>query len=209
MTRRRGALVRGGVRDRLGLAAVMTAVLLAGAIGLAGCSGGGRSGGLELRYERRAEPVGIAVWTVEPDGTIRYAGGRDALAGRDTWTGRLEPAAESRLRELVAALPSRLAAADARPDRESRVRTDLRVRGPGGPRRLRAGGDPPELAAILALLREASADRLEWALRRLPRPTERADDAADAADAADAEDAEGPPDRAAPAPAPPPGGGRP
>ncbi len=42
-----------------------------------------------------------ALYVVEQDGTVQFGGGIDAIAGRTTWTGRLNSAQYSRLKVLL------------------------------------------------------------------------------------------------------------
>jgi len=144
----------------------------------AGCAAPdpGRTGGISLRYERRNEPVGVAVWTVETDGTIRYAGGRDVVLGRTTWTGTLDAEDIRRLDEavaLIAEAPDGDGEGDAgEGGQEPGVRTVLNLRTPDGRRRIVAEGDPVALAPLLQVLRDRARVRLDPVLDRLPRATE-------------------------------------
>jgi hypothetical protein len=136
----------------------------------------GRTGGRSLLLERREEPVGLAIWAVETDGTIRYSGGRDAILGRDTWTGTLSDSEVSAFVSLLEDLPRTLEdAADAGgdpADATASVRIRVELRGPDGRRRFSVAGDPAALGPLLAWLQEASRPRLDPVLERLPRPTE-------------------------------------
>ncbi len=168
----------GSVRRRLprrrGVAAVV-AVVAGMLIGIGGCTADGadRTGGLSFRYERREEPVGMAVWTLQSDGILRYAGGRDAVLGRETWRGPLSESDLERLRSLASDLVSAPPEPDATaPGDASGVRPRLDRHPAAGRVRIRRAGDPPALEPMLRILREVSSARLVPALERLPRPTE-------------------------------------
>ncbi len=157
------------------MVAILLLAVLAGVGGAGGCAPRSvdRTGGLELRYERREEPVGLAIWTLQSDGVLRFAGGRDAILGRESWRGTVSEEDLARLRavaaELVAASPGEPAGPS---DAASTVRTRLDLRTSEGRRRLRQAGDPADLQPMLGILRELSAARLDPVLQRLPRPTE-------------------------------------
>ncbi len=152
--------------------------MMAGVAAVAGCvaAADDRTGGLAFRYERREDPVGLAVWTLETDGILRFSGGRDAVLGQETWRGPLSAGDLDRLRSLAADLVAATPASDAGdpgdPGDPAAVRTRLELRTAAGRVRIRRDGDPPVLEAMLQILRDASAARLQPTLERLPRPTE-------------------------------------
>lgn len=154
---------------------VLLVTVVAGSGGLGGCTAtaADRTGGLELRYERREEPVGLAIWTLETDGILRFAGGRDAILGRESWRGPVSEEDLARLRAVAEGLLRVSATEPAEPaEAASTVRTRLDLRTPEGRRRLRRAGDPSDLEPLLRILQELSAARLDPVLQRLPRPTE-------------------------------------
>lgn len=163
-------------RPRRGPATAIRLTAAALVVMLGGCATAdpGRTGGNSLRYERRQAPVGLAIWTVETDGTIRYAGGRDAVLGRDTWTDTLGEPEISAFVTLLTDLPATLETDEplGEPAEPARIRTHVVIGGPDGRRRWSAAGDPSALGPLLAWLQSVSRPRLDPVLERLPRPTE-------------------------------------
>lgn len=141
---------------------------------------GTRTGGHRLELEvRRDGAQSIAIYRMNRDGTISYAGGKDALIGSTTWTGELTDKQIDTLVSLLHELQWYT-----RPFESTGEPPELEqsgfVRGPDGFRKFHVVGEHPRITPMREALEQAAARRLDPVLDQLPRPsgTQRAGDGA-------------------------------
>jgi len=130
-----------------------------------------RTGGHRLTLDvRTGDSDSIAIYRVQPDGIIEFAGGRDALLGSTTWTGTLT---DEEIDTLVTLLRDHQWYTQ--PFESTGQPDDLHqsgvVRGPTGFRRFEVTGEHPRIAPVRTLLERAAGRRNERVLDALPKPS--------------------------------------
>ncbi len=130
-------------------------------------SGPDITGGVEISLHRR-EGNALAYYDLEPDGTLSYAGGREALAGNTTWTGTLTREQADSVLGLV-----RKAGLFDRPP-ESGPKGEpiwiVKLKWPQGKQSFKAYGLQPSLVPIFERFDELAKARFVDQLDALPRP---------------------------------------
>ncbi|MHC4613644.1 MAG: hypothetical protein ACYTAU_08730 [Planctomycetota bacterium] len=150
-------------------------VVAALAVVLAGCSAadpGSATRGLSLEVWDRGLENRAVLYRVETDGTISFGGGRDAIQQSVSWTG---PLTAEEIDQLWVLLEDHgwfsgevRAASTGEPRRRQ---CWIRLRWPGGKKRIRFRGENPDVDPVEALLAEASRRRLQGDLKTLPQPS--------------------------------------
>ncbi|MBT8484077.1 MAG: hypothetical protein HKO59_02545 [Phycisphaerales bacterium] len=145
---------------------LLAAGLLAGCQGTVGPAANeiGRGTTLELFVARSGGS--FARYRVREDGTMAFAGGRDAIAGDDSWSGPLEPAERERLASLVAGWAGPAATAGAAEVYTIRWRDEA-----GHWRRERAADGDPVVSSLDEVLAHAARRRHASILDQLPKPS--------------------------------------
>ena len=116
------------------------------------------AGALAVRYE------------VDPDGTLRFSGGRDMILGRVTWTGRLTREESIELAALVDT--DRWGGSGSRRgDADASRRYRIRLASAGRRSRFELVGADETTVAVEALLERATRRRFEAFLETLPVPS--------------------------------------
>ena len=131
------------------------------------------TGGVALEMLIESGDSSVALYRVEPSGTIGFGGGFDARLNKTTWTGRMRA---GEIDELLALLETDgwfeadPAAISSPPDRTYRIT----LSGPKGRRRFEVGpgqrGAGPDVAPLAELLERISRRRLDDFLDALPKP---------------------------------------
>ncbi|MCH2141002.1 MAG: hypothetical protein MK100_08225 [Phycisphaerales bacterium] len=107
-------------------------------------------------------------YDVSEDGTLRFAGGRDARNSDWSWTGHLDAAQGKRLQSLIQegkwleTTPHGIAG--------DGTRWEISVREGGRRKNFRIDGEVPTVRAAWGILEDAGRARLQEDLDRLPRP---------------------------------------
>ena len=100
------------------------------------------------------------------NGTLRFAGGKDIMLDRWSWTGSVTPDQGAELNRIV----SRSNWASAERSDQGGNTWEITVREDGGRQRFEVTGDSPGIDAAWAILTDAGRARLQPELDRLPRP---------------------------------------
>lgn len=129
-----------------------------------------RTGGVSLTMEVRRDEDSIAVYEVEPDGTITYAGGRKALLGGIDWTGELTDEEAAQLHELIHAHDWFGPKVEST-NEPAELHYTIKVRSAAGTRTIRVTGANPRIDPVHELLELAAGRRQEPVLDALPRPS--------------------------------------
>ena len=131
------------------------------------------TGGIALEMLVESGDSSVALYRVEPSGTIGFGGGFDARLNKTTWTGRMRT---EEIDELLALLDTDgwfeadPASISAPPDHTYRIT----LSGPKGRRRFEVEGgrrgSGPDVAPLAKLLERISRRRLDDFLDALPKP---------------------------------------
>jgi hypothetical protein len=130
-------------------------------------------GGMTLEIFEAHTGGSYALYRVETDGTLRFAGGLDAQQGRFTWDGPLTAEEREQLLELLRRhgwFATEPPSTGEPPGTTYRVRIDRRSQ-PSIRRRWRIRGETPAVTEVADLLEQASRRRNEEFLRALPQPS--------------------------------------
>lgn len=150
---------------------VLAGALPAGCAATGAAKGEDITGGLTLEVYVEAGGGSFARYRVEPDGTLRFGGGQDAIDRRFTWSGPMTGEEIARLSALID--EHRWLEADPPSTGEPAGRkTQVKLR--KGPKRRSFAviGESEVVAPVLQLLETAALRRHEEFLRRLPQPGE-------------------------------------
>ena len=159
-----------------GFAGAWLGLLLLAGCGVPGATRAALStGGVALEMLIESGESSVALYRVEPSGTIGFGGGFDARLNKTTWTGRMRT---EEIDELLALLDTDgwfeadPASISAPPDHTYRIT----LSGPKGRRRFEVEGgrrgNGPDVAPLAELLERISRRRLDDFLDALPKPGE-------------------------------------
>jgi hypothetical protein len=150
---------------RAALMLVVTVVAVAGCATL-GERGDDVTGGRTVEMYVVEDGSRFARYLVDRDGSLSFAGGRDAQASKYTWTG---PLTEEELDRLFALIDEHeWAERDPASVADPGPTYTIRFRGPRIRRNFTVVGDSPDVRPVAELLAEASKRRNEEFLRELP-----------------------------------------
>ena len=153
------------------LIAVLAGALPAGCASTGGSKGQDITGGLTLEVYVEAGGGSYARYRVEPDGTLSFGGGQDAIDRRFTWSGPMTAEEIDRLTALID--EHRWLEADPSSTGEPADRKiDIKLRKGPNRRSFAVIGESEAVAPVLELLEAAARRRHEEFLRRLPQPGE-------------------------------------
>jgi len=128
------------------------------------------TGGLELRMFVRDQTGATALYQVNPDGSLNFGGGFDALVDHTTWTGQMTPQEIQELRELIEShhwLSANPVSTKQPPDMLYRVE----LRATETRKHFSVKGESLDMQPVRELLAHISLRRLEDDLKRLPQPS--------------------------------------
>lgn len=131
-----------------------------------------RVGGYELEASTtNRDALTASLYKVSADGTIAWGGGMDARDGNTTWSGRLNDEQCAEIERLLVddgwAKGSKALKGSGEP---RSMRSEVKVKGPGGSHTYRFVGESPALDRLLKTLDAASMARLDRFLKSLPEP---------------------------------------
>jgi len=111
----------------------------------------------------------IALYIIEPDGALRFAGGRQALTDQTTWTGELT---DEQARQLRSHLQQRnwFQTPPKSTKKDESYRTIIALRRINAQRKFTVYGENQAVQPILDVLEQAARRRHEPYLQRLPKP---------------------------------------
>lgn len=160
---------------------LVAGVLLAASFGGVGCSRSGGigdtsslTGGVDLAIESRdTEAHRIVAITVQTDGRITFAGGRDAISRREGWVGQLTPEQATELRSILDRDGWFAGTVTSSGEPRSRIFRVTILGGPDGRRRYDLRGASPEAVRLETFLEGVSRDRFGDFMQRLPEAGDR------------------------------------